>query len=391
MRPAPSTKPATQGPSVARQRRLGLRGALGIAIAVAFVVIVEHSVGLGSIVAAWRQLPIAAWLPVLMLLALTYALRAERLRAHLGAHSRTPRRLPSVPLYLITLRHNLLNLALPMRLGEWSLPVLLRERFRIPLAEGSGGLVWLRLLDLHSIIGLAALALAVIVALVGFDVADAQRLVFTALSDMPRLGDRIVAPGHSPSDAIRVVTLGLTLMTVLAFVTWIAGWHVIRRLPSWIETPAAPSVRLPRWIDAIAARCADGLPAAGDRRALRAALAWTLANWLVKLTTLALLTTAFLHGLGVTADWPVALLIGVTFVAVIVAELTSVLPIHAPFGLGTYAAGLWVILAGAGLPADAALIAATATHIAFFGFSGLLGTLAFLWPLGLGPKPSPEA
>lgn len=398
MHPDRCREPHSDARVEAHPVRVALHSTLGVGIAVAFVAIVQHTVGLDAVWTAWAQLPAWAWPPVLTLLTLSYVLRAERLRAHLGAHSRTPRRLPRVPLYLITLRHNLLNLALPMRLGEWSLPVLLRERFRIPLAEGSAGLVWLRLLDLHAVSGIAGLAFVVLAGLIAFDVGDAQRWWLDMLAGVT---------GHEPRvathDASRLAAQAPLLIAAVAIGAWWFGLGLIRRLPAWIATPephstgaetarpspadappthALPGRRKPRWAAALAARCAAGLPAADDRRALRAAYLWTIANWWVKLAALALLAAALLWGLGVGAvwSWPTAIL--VALIAVIAAELTSVLPIHAPFGLGTYAAGLWLVLAAAGLPGDVALIAAAATHLAFFGVSGVLGVLAFLWPLG---------
>ncbi|MFN4263748.1 MAG: lysylphosphatidylglycerol synthase domain-containing protein [Thioalkalivibrionaceae bacterium] len=376
------------------------RSLIGSAIAVAFVLLAHYTVGVAAILSAWTYLSLNVWIPLLIALASTYAIRAERLRAHLSAHSRTQRNLPRAALYLITLRHNLLNLALPMRAGEWSLPLMLREHFKIPFAEGSAGLVWLRLLDLHALLGIVILATSALI------LSLSMTATLPPFGADPRAIDENLAGAVNGAHSDTAFLFDPTLLTgpisalLIAglMILWLIGLALITRLPRWFAaerhnpiskrntaTPSTPARnrvhrRVTTLTQTLRDRLAAGLPAAGDQLAIWRSLAWTSATWIIKLLALGFLASAMLIASGAPASEPAALFL-IALVAVCAAELTSVLPIHAPFGLGTYAAGLVAIFTLAGIPFDVALTAATATHLAFFGFSGLISIVAFLMPL----------
>jgi uncharacterized membrane protein YbhN (UPF0104 family) len=92
---------------------------------------------------------------------------------------------------------------------------------------------------------------------------------------------------------------------------------------------------------------------------------WTVLNWLFKLFALAVVLAVFSNA------GPVAAL-----VAVLSGELTSMLPFHAPAGLGTYEAGIVSALAFAGTPAVLALKGAVNVHLMLLTTAMILGFAA---------------
>jgi len=93
----------------------------------------------------------------------------------------------------------------------------------------------------------------------------------------------------------------------------------------------------------------------------------TWANWLVKLAALAWVLRQF-----IPIDWPSAGL------SVLGGEMTSILPIHAPGGFGTYEAGMLAVLLPQGLELATATTAAINTHLFLLGTSLVFGLLAML-------------
>ncbi|MGH8444314.1 MAG: lysylphosphatidylglycerol synthase domain-containing protein, partial [Solimonas sp.] len=126
-----------------------------LAVALAYVAAVEWLCGWRRLLGAWSELP--PWLLPAFLTAMlaSYLLRAWRL--YRGAAD-IPRGHYFSTLRLLWL-HNAANLLLPARLGEFALPWLLRRRHGIPWTAGGGLLLWLRLLDLHCVAALGAVAL----------------------------------------------------------------------------------------------------------------------------------------------------------------------------------------------------------------------------------------
>ena len=62
----------------------------------------------------------------------------------------------------ITVVHNFLNSLMPMRLGELSIPVMLRRNFNQPLASGGAVLVVIRMIDLWTVLMGALVAVILI-------------------------------------------------------------------------------------------------------------------------------------------------------------------------------------------------------------------------------------
>jgi uncharacterized membrane protein YbhN (UPF0104 family) len=233
----------------------------------------------------------------------------------------------------LTLINNTLNLLLPMRSGEASFPLLLKRWFGIELARGSGQLIWLRLADLQVLatVALAALVLQLQGSLVG-------------LGLVPLLLAAATAP--------------LLLYSL--------------REPLRRRLPAQPHARL-----RLVAQALDGMP--GDRTCLLRVLAWTWLSWGIKLAGLAALLTSL------APLTPAQALLGA-----IGGDLSTVLPVHAPGGFGTYEAGVAAPLLPFGLDAVAVVKAAVNLHLFVFGIALACGALATM--VGSSPLPSlPQA
>jgi uncharacterized membrane protein YbhN (UPF0104 family) len=301
------------------KRAIGL--ALNLGVLAVFGYAVEHFWGWGRLLAPWGQIaPTTIGLAITGMLA-SYALRGTRIWL---AEAAIPRDAWFACLRLILI-NNALNLILPARAGEVSFPVLMRRWFGIDLAQAAGTLFWLRLLDLHVLATVAAACAASgFLAQVG------------GLSHLVWLG----AAGAAVSPLIL---------------------HVLR-------TPlqrrfATGSGKLAGLI----AKALAGLPSRPSTLALDLALTW--AAWSVKLAALGLV-------LGLLAD--VSPLTGT--LGAIGGDLSTVLPLHAPGGFGTYEAGTLALLAPASGRADLGPLLAGAVnlHLLVLTTALIAGALAWL-------------
>lgn len=245
-----------------------------------YAVFLQVAFGIPTLV---RQLAAIGILPLVVALALlimTYAVRCWRVADYFPNETLGQFR----RLLKLTLVHNLLNIMLPLRSGEASFPLLMRSEFGMPLARATAALLVMRLLDLHAL--LAAAGIGLVLGQESASWAVALWLAFL-LGPLPIFGLK-----------------GPIL-------------RLARRLPE----------RLRLLVDEIE----RGLPA-GPSAFLRAWVA-TLVNWGVKVVVLAWV----LRLMDVT---PLA----ASFGGALGGELSSILPVHAPGGVGTYPAG---IVAGA--------------------------------------------
>jgi uncharacterized membrane protein YbhN (UPF0104 family) len=254
---------------------------LTVALFLGYAAFVQWMWGWPAILAEWREVGLPQVLAALALLGGTYFVRTCRMRDYFPNETAGQ----FIRLFRLTQVHNILNIMLPFRTGESSFPLLMRSEFGVPLAHGTSALLVLRLLDLHALLAAAGLGL---VAASGYGVA--------ALSAW-------------------VVFLVLPLC---AFPL---------RAPLLAAARRNRSPRLSRLISEID----EGIP----RNLPRFARAWlfTVVNWGVKVVVLAWV----LNLLGVIS---LAACIG----GALGGELSAVLPVHAPAGVGTYPAG---IVAGA--------------------------------------------
>lgn len=268
-------------------RRRALTALLNLVVFAAFAWAVEHWWGWSRLLAPWRTIPPATLLLVLAGMLTSYAIRALRIYI---AEVEIPRGAYFACLRLIVI-NSALNLLLPARSGEASFPILLKRWFGIEAARGTGTLIWLRLLDLHVLAALGAACAAV-----GVMRADtASRLVW--------------------------------LLALLAALAPLAVFALHRPLAAVLNDRGGRAFALAR-------QALAGVPARAGAVARDLFLTW--ASWLVKLAALGWVLARLADAA------PVAGVLGA-----IGGDLSTVLPVHAPGGFGTYEAGVLALAAPA--------------------------------------------
>jgi len=312
----PSNEIATSSVTASSQRA-GWQLAFAWLVFALYVGLIEYWLGWARLLAPWSQLDVGAVATALLLFLLTYAVRAHRIFDYFRDSMRGR--------WLVGLRlmvyHNALNNLLPMRSGELSFPLLMRRYFAVDYAHSLPALLWFRLLDLHVI------------------------LLFGGIMF---LGNR----WHWAATSI-VALLWLAL-PYMAFTARGALGAVVAKVPM-------------RRVAAILVKALDGLPR--TQRTLWRSWLLTWLNWFVKLVVLAWVLMQF-----VEIDSVPALL------GAIGGELTSVLPFHAPGGVGTYEAGIVAVLVPFGIAAKPALNAAVNAHLFVLGAALASAALALLIP-----------
>jgi uncharacterized membrane protein YbhN (UPF0104 family) len=295
---------------------------LTVAIIAAYALFVEWFWGWSVIIAQWAAVGVIPILVALALLTSTYFLRTWRILDYFPRETKGQFR----ALFRVTQIHNLLNIMLPFRTGETSFPVLMRTEFGIPLTRGTSALLVMRLLDLHALLAAAGMGIAA------------------------------AAPN-----------------AVLAWVLWAA----FLLLPVGAFLVRKPLLRFsfklfPAKAQHFLSEIENGLPVNG--LAFARAWAMTAVNWLVKVIVLAW-ALSLMGVLPLTASFGGAL----------GGELSSVLPVHAPGGVGTYPAGITAGAVAFGASSQKAALAALAqasinAHLLII-VSALTGTAISL-PLG---------
>ena len=290
--------------------------ALQVLALAAFAAAIEHWWGFARLLAPWSQVPLTLVALVVAAQMASYSLRA--LRIYL-AEPRIPRGQWWRCLQLILL-NNALNLLLPARTGEASFPLLMQRWFGVPLAEGAGTLLWLRLLDLNVLSVLALLTFA------------------PALLPLP-------APLWP------LLALAAALMPLLAPL-------LNRRLSQAMAARQGRVAQLTRKVLA-------GIPQRQTQVLLDLSLSWSA--WGIKLAALAAVFAA-LAQLSLVAG----------LLGAIGGDLSTVLPIHTPGGFGTYEAGVIAFASPLAPPTPALLAAAVNLHILVLGIALAAGALAWL-------------
>ncbi len=254
---------------------------VAVAAVLFYLGFVQYLWGWRQILGQWNEIGYGPAVLASALLVSTYFARTYRLYDYFPVETKGR----FVELFHVAQVHNLLNIMLPFRSGETSFPLLMRSEFGVPLLHGTSALLVMRLLDLHAL--LAAGGLGLVAASGNRALAGAVWLAFLL---SPLLAYQLKAP-------------------VLAFAK--------RRLTGKL-------LRITQGLE-------DGLPAS----TLGLVRAWgmTVLNWGVKVLVLAWV-------LGLMGVGPIAAAFG----GALGGELSSVLPVHAPAGVGTYPAG---IVAGA--------------------------------------------
>lgn len=247
---------------------------------VAYVAFLQVAFGIPELARQLVAIGILPLLAALTLLVMTYAVRCWRVADYFPRETQGQFR----RLLRLTLVHNLLNVMLPLRSGEASFPLLMRSEFGMPLTRATAALLVMRLLDLHALMTAAGIGL-------------------------------VLGQGGAP----------------WAFALWLA--FLLAPVPLFgLKGPILRLAgRLPERLRVLVDEIERGLPS-GPAAFLRA---WgaTLVNWGVKVVVLA---------------WVLRLMdvapLAASFGGALGGELSSVLPVHAPGGVGTYPAG---IVAGA--------------------------------------------
>ncbi|TCP89595.1 lysylphosphatidylglycerol synthase-like protein [Rhizobium sp. PP-CC-2G-626] len=301
-----------------------------------YAAFLQWFLGWGEILSRWQTVGPGTGTMALALLVATYFIRTHRMQDYFRheTHGRF------LALFRVTQIHNLLNIMMPLRTGETSFPLLMRSEFGVPLARGASALFVLRLLDLHALLAAGGIGL----------VATAER---------PVVAGTLWA---------LFLVLPLLLFPLRKSVVRLAKRH----LPAKFARVPAKFARVIDEIDA-------GIPA--DLGAFGRAWFLTVVNWGIKVAVLAWV-------LALMGVWPLSASVG----GALGGEISSVLPVHAPAGVGTYPAGIAAGAAalGASRTPDALQTLASAsvnTHLLIV-ISALVGTgLSLILPFLAGGRP----
>jgi len=299
---------------------------LTITIVAAYALFIQWFWGWPAILGQWAAIGVVPVTCALALLSGTYFLRTWRIYDYFPRE--TAGRFGV--LFRVTQIHNLLNVMLPFRTGETSFPVLMRTEFGIPLARGTSALLVMRLLDLHALLAAAG---------IGFAIASPHKVIAW------------------------LVWMAFLALPVIAFALRQPLLRIASRL-------------LPAKAQRLVVEIERGLPV--DAMAFTRAWAMTVINWLVKVLVLA-------WALNLMGVMPTA----ASFGGALGGELSSVLPVHAPGGVGTYPAGITAGAVALGASSEKTALAALAqasisAHLLVI-VSALTGTAISL-PLGRNRK-----
>jgi hypothetical protein len=280
-----------------------------------FVIVVQWTIGWQTLLQPWFSLNPQQLALALLSILATYSLRTWRIYDYFPQLKGQ-----WLATWRLMLLHNALNNLLPARTGEVSFPLLMQRYFQLNYTQTITALLWFRLLDLHTILTLG---------------------LYPLLS-------AYVSP--------------LTLHSLL--ILWLSlpiGLYKARHTLSKYPFNISPK------LNHLYPKILAALPQ--TPKEFISSIVFTWLNWLIKLLTLAWLFSQFLPNLPY-----VNLLL-----SIISAEFTSILPIHAPGGFGTYEAGL--------LPPllqysrfEPALNAAINLHIFILGTSLIGGAIGLFIP-----------
>lgn len=284
---------------------------IGTLIFIAFVGGIEYYIGWRALLIPWLQVSLQALIITCSLVFFSYWVRAMRVYSYFLPETRGK----MMACLKLTLLHNFFNNLLPMRAGEVSFPMLMTRYFSVSLTRSVAALLWLRLLDLHTIVGVALIMLG--------QLWFAGNWMFFNL-----------------------------LWWLLPYLSFL----LIRRMLKNRDLRQLP----PRVAQIVA-----GLPQ--TQVDFWQMWLWTVLNWGVKIAVFAWILQLFAPLTFATAC-----------LGAIGGELTSVLPVHGVAGAGTYAAGVVAGLLPFGLSTREALQAAVNLHLFFLSlsiFGGLVGWL----------------
>ena len=279
-----------------------------------FILIVQWLWGWSNIVKPWAALSLPAVFVAATFIIISYQLRTLRIYDYFTREI-SGRWWLNLKLVLI---HNTLNNLLPMRSGEVSFPLLMKRYFNIEFHHSLPALLWFRLLDLHTVLGIVIIP--------------------------------FVHTNVSPVISIPVMLLWLSI----PFVAYL--------LKNFLLLHIKDSSRLRIFIR----KTLLGLPTNG----WQFTKCWflTLINWALKILVLVWLLGQFINATFITK-----------LSAIIGGELTSVLPFHAPGGFGTYEAGIATPLVQF-IDTELAIQSAINVHLFILSVSIIGGVAGYLIP-----------
>lgn len=131
-----------------------IKAFFSITLLLTVILLIHFWIGWDTLIEPWYSMDPLELFTVLLLLFLTYLLRAIRITQFF--------KLTSMSAFLasakIMILHNFWNNLLPMRSGEASFPILMKSQLHIPLSQSLPALFWFRLLDLQVILLIGLLA-----------------------------------------------------------------------------------------------------------------------------------------------------------------------------------------------------------------------------------------
>jgi hypothetical protein len=276
---------------------------LSLAVVVLFIVLAEKLVGWNALIAPWLSLdhPLVLLAPILLIGA-SYVVRTLRVYRYFGFHA------GFLAMLRLLLQHNAFVVLLPLRTGEFAFPVLMRRFFQIPMKRSVPALLWLRLIDLHTLVLLLLIVISVVWR-------SAPTLAAT------------VALAAAPLTCLVLARKVRGSRLALAEGTRIAGI-----MNSFAEAvPASPLRIVEDW-------------------------SFTVANWVLKLLAFGWIVQIFSQ-----QSYPASL------IGAVGGELSVVVPINSLAGFGTYEAGVALAMQSVGVALSNALAGGVNLHFVSLG------------------------
>jgi uncharacterized membrane protein YbhN (UPF0104 family) len=291
-----------------RLKAIRMKLLVATALLVATIWVAASVLDLTAVVSAIIALPAQTAVVIFLLGAVSWLLRG--LRTWLLFEQ-----LPLMEALGMSFVHNTANNLAPMRLGELALPMLARWLGNVEFSVGLTSLLWIRLLDLISLIGISVC------------------IVF-----LPTVG-----------------TIMLALLAALVFLTPLLIAIII---------PKTQHIRLPQILEQARAQL---IYEAQNGKRLHRMWRLTILAWLSKIVGMGVLL-ATLSGIPMTD----------VITTILGAELSSILPIHGLAGAGSYEAGGIMGSTLMGLSPVLALEMTIQLHIYVLSLTAVFGILGVL-------------
>ncbi|NCW08726.1 MAG: hypothetical protein EBW40_03120 [Gammaproteobacteria bacterium] len=291
-----------------RLKAIRMKLLVATALLVATIWVAASVLDLTAVVSAIIALPAQTAVVIFLLGAVSWLLRG--LRTWLLFEQ-----LPLMEALGMSFVHNTANNLAPMRLGELALPMLARWLGNVEFSVGLTSLLWIRLLDLISLIGISVC------------------IVF-----LPTVG-----------------TIMLALLAALVFLTPLLIAIII---------PKTQHIRLPQILEQARAQL---IYEAQNGKRLHRMWRLTILAWLSKIVGMGVLL-ATLSGIPMTD----------VITTILGAELSSILPIHGLAGAGSYEAGGIIGSTLMGLSPVLALEMTIQLHIYVLSLTAVFGILGVL-------------